>query len=175
MPQQDKAPNSNPQMHFGTGTGNKLIGGTAQLNRAKHLIPWGTQTNGKRPDESMGALTPYFIERAEGCRFLDTEGRWFIDYRSALGPIILGYNHPVVQEAVREQLDKGVVFSLASPLEYEVAEQITRLIPGLEQVRVLKSGNEANLASIRMARAHTGRDPQRSRLEDLLPRALAPS
>jgi len=132
--------------------------GPAQLIRAKHVVPWGTQTNGKRPDESMGALAPYFVERAEGCRFLDTEGRWFIDYRSALGPIILGYNHPEVQKAVREQLDKGVVFSLASPLEYEVAEHLTRLIPGIEQARFLKSGNEANQASIRMARAYTGRD-----------------
>lgn len=132
--------------------------GLAQLNRAKHVIPWGTQTNGKRPDESMGPLTPYFVERAEGCRFLDTDGRWFIDYRSALGPIILGYNYPDVQKAVREQLDKGVVFSLASPLELDVAEQLTRLLPGIEQVRFLKSGNEANQASIRMARAYTGRD-----------------
>ena len=157
MPQQDKTPNFKPQIYSSTDSV-KENEGLAQLNRAKCLIPWGTQTNGKRPDESMGALTPYFVERAEGCRFLDTAGRWFIDYRSALGPVILGYNHPVVQEAVRKQLDKGVVFSLASPLECEVAEQITRLIPGIEQVRFLKSGNEANQASIRMARAYTGRD-----------------
>ena len=132
--------------------------GFIQLEQAKKLIPWGTQTNGKRPDESMGTWTPYFVERAQGCRFQDSEERWFIDYRSALGPIILGYNHPAVQEAVREQLDKGVLFSLASSLEYEVAEQLTKMIPGVEQVRFLKSGNEANTASIRLARAYTGRD-----------------
>ena len=106
----------------------------------------------------MGERTPYFVERAEGCRFQDAEGRWFIDYRSALGPVILGYNHPEVQAAVRAQLDKGVLFSLASRLEIEVAEQLTALVPGVEQVRFLKSGNEVNMASIRIARAYTGRD-----------------
>ena len=128
------------------------------FDRVQELIPWGTQTNGKRPDAAMGEDTPYFIERAEGCRMLDTDGRWFIDYRSALGPIILGYAHPGVQAAVRKQLEKGVVFSLASPLEFEVAQRLVQLIPGLEQVRFLKSGNETNLAAIRLARAFTGRE-----------------
>ena len=149
MSAQDNPPSPNPQA-FNTI-------GYQQLHRVKETIPWGTQTNGKRVDELMEGWTPCFVERAEGCRFQDTEGRWFIDYRSALGPIILGYNYPVVQAAVRKQLEKGVVFSLASPLEYEVAEQLTLLIPGIEQVRFLKSGNEANLAAIRLARASTDR------------------
>ena len=130
----------------------------SDLEKVSRLIPWGTQTNGKRSDPAMGSSAPRFVERAEGCRFLATNGRWYIDYRSALGPIILGYNHPAVQEAVRRQLDNGVVFSLASPLEYELAERLVGLIPGLEQVRFLKSGNEANQASIRLARAVTSRD-----------------
>ena len=128
------------------------------FDRVQEVIPWGTQTNGKRPDATMGEDTPYFIEKAVGCKMLDTLGRWFIDYRSALGPIILGYAYPEVMDAVKKQLEKGVVFSLASPLEHEVAERLVTLIPGLEQVRFLKSGNEANLAAIRLARAYTGRE-----------------
>ena len=125
---------------------------------ARRLMPWGTQTNAKRPDESLAGIMPFFIERAEGCRIQDVDGRWYIDYRSALGPIILGYRHPVVDAAVRAQLDKGVLFSMASPLELDVAESLTRLVPGLEQVRFMKTGNDANSAAVRLARAFTGRD-----------------
>ena len=126
--------------------------------RARRLMPWGTQTNAKRPDEALAGIMPFFIERAEGCRIQDVDGRWYIDYRSALGPIILGYRHPVVEAAVRAQLEKGVLFSMASPLELEVAERLTTLVPGLEQVRFMKTGNDANSAAVRLARAFTGRD-----------------
>lgn len=126
--------------------------------RARQLMPWGTQTNAKRPDEALTGDMPFFIERADGCRVQDVDGRWFIDYRSALGPIILGYRHPAVDEAVRTQMEKGVLFSMASPLELEVAESLTALIDGLEQVRFMKTGNDANSAAVRLARAYTGRD-----------------
>ncbi len=126
--------------------------------RARRLMPWGTQTNAKRPDERLAGLMPFFIERADGCRIQDVEGRWYLDYRAALGPIILGYRHPAVEAAVRAQMDKGILFSMASPLEVEVAEVLTSLVPGLEQVRFMKTGNDANSAAVRLARAFTGRD-----------------
>ena len=128
------------------------------FKRATELIPWGSQTNAKRHDPELGDLQPHFIERAEGCRIYDTDGKAFIDYRSSLGPIILGYNHPAVQEAVKQQLEKGVLFSMSSPIEVELAERLVALIPGVDQVRYLKSGNEVNHVAIRLARAFTGRD-----------------
>ena len=126
--------------------------------RARRVIPWGTQTNAKRPDERLADVMPFFIERAEGCRIQDVDGRWYIDYRSALGPVILGYRHAYVDEAVRAQMDKGVLFSMASPVEVEVAELMTGLVPGLEQVRFMKTGNDVNTACVRLARAFTGRE-----------------
>ncbi|MFQ5570819.1 MAG: aspartate aminotransferase family protein [Rhodothermales bacterium] len=126
--------------------------------RARQLMPWGTQTNAKRPDESLAGIMPFFIERAEGCRVQDVDGRWYLDYRMALGPILLGYRHPVVDDAVRAQMDKGVLFSMASPVELDVAEALTALVPGIEQVRFLKTGNDANSAAVRLARAYTRRD-----------------
>ncbi len=131
---------------------------TKLFERALDLIPSGSQTNAKRYDPSMGSALPHFIDRADGCRIYDVDGREYIDYRSALGPIILGYNHPAVQTAVMEQLQKGVLFSMSSPIELELAERLVALIPGLEQVRYLKSGNEVNHVAIRLARAYTGRD-----------------
>lgn len=130
----------------------------ALYTRATELMPWGTQTNAKRPSALQQVHAPLFFERGEGCRLQSVDGDWYIDYRSALGPIILGYAHPTVDAAVRAQLAKGVLFSMASPLEVAVAEQLTAMIPGLEQVRFLKTGNDANTAAVRLARAFTKRD-----------------
>ena len=128
------------------------------ITEVEQLIPWASQTNGKRVPHEFRGVSPEFIERADGCRFLASNGTWYIDYRAALGPIILGYNHEEVNAAVRQQLDKGVVFSLASTLEYELADLMHGALPHMEQIRFLKSGNEANHAAVRLARAFTGRN-----------------
>ena len=128
------------------------------FERALKTIPWGTQTNAKRPDESLAGIMPFFIEKGDGCRICDVDGKWYIDYRSSLGPIILGHRYPEVDDAVRRQMDNGVLFSMASPLEIDVAEVLCDMAPGLEQVHFVKTGNEANGAAVRLARAYTGRD-----------------
>ena len=130
----------------------------ALAQRARHLMPWGTQTNAKRPVDALAGDMPLFFDRADGCRLRTPDGDWFIDYRSALGPILLGYRHPEVEAAVRAQMDRGVLFSMASPIELEVAERLVRAVPTLEQVHFMKTGNDANSATVRLARAFTGRD-----------------
>jgi glutamate-1-semialdehyde aminotransferase len=137
---------------------NRLTKSHELFERASKRIPWGTQTNAKRPDESMADVQPRFIEKAEGCRICDVDGNWYIDYRSGLGPIILGYRNQDVDDAVRRQMEKGVLFSMASPLEIEVAERLCGMVLGLEKVRFLKTGSEVNNAALRLARAFTGRD-----------------
>ena len=131
---------------------------SALFNRARERMPWGTQTNAKRVPDALADVMPPFFDRADGCRLRTPEGRWFIDYRSALGPNILGYRHPEVDDAVRRQLEHGVLFSMASPLELEVADRLVRAVPSLEQVHFMKTGNDANSACVRLARAFTGRD-----------------
>ena len=128
------------------------------FDRARERMPWGTQTNAKRVPAALADVMPPLFDRADGCRLRTPEGRWFIDYRSALGPILLGYCHPEVDDAVRRQLDHGVLFSMASPMELEVAERLIRAVPSLEQVHFMKTGNDANSAAVRLARAFTGRD-----------------
>ncbi len=128
------------------------------LNRALRHIPWGTQTNAKRPILDYAGEMPFFIESAKGCRFRDVDGDEYIDYRLALGPVILGYGYPAVDEAVRAQLEKGVLFSMASPVEIELAETICRIVPSVEMVRYGKNGVDANASNVRIARAYTGKD-----------------
>lgn len=127
-------------------------------HRALNLMPWGTQTNAKRPVEALADVMPPLFDRADGCRLRTPEGTWYIDYRSSLGPILLGYKRPEVEAAVREQMERGVLFSMASPVELEVAERLVRAVPSLEQVHFMKTGNDANSAIVRLARAFTGRD-----------------
>ena len=126
--------------------------------RALKHIPWGTQTNAKRPILEYSGTMPYFIERAKGCRFWDVDGDEYIDYRLSLGPVILGYGYPSVDAAVKGQLEKGVLFSMASPVEIELAEAISRIVPSMEMVRFGKNGVDANASNLRIARAYSGKD-----------------
>jgi glutamate-1-semialdehyde 2,1-aminomutase len=88
----------------------------------------------------------------------DLDGNEYIDFRNSLGPITLGYRFPAVDDAIRAQLDKGIIFGHPSPLEGEVAELLVDAIPCAEKVRYLKTGGEAMAAAIKAARAFTGRD-----------------
>jgi len=129
-------------MSIPTGPGRALASGSSTLSKAPRLLP-----------EEPGTIV-----RGRGCRVWDDQGREFIDYRYGLGPVTLGYCHPVVDAAISEQLGKGIVFGQPTPLEEEVAELFCSLVPAAEQVRFLKTGGEAIAATIRIARAVTGRD-----------------
>lgn len=124
--------------------------------RLKAIMPWGSSTGSKSPNYLPEE--PSVIVKGKGCRVWDADGREFIDYRNGLGPISLGYQFPEVNEAIKEQLNQGIVFGHPHPLECEVAELLSEIIPCAENVRFLKTGGEALAACIRIARHYTGRD-----------------
>lgn len=124
--------------------------------RMRNIIPWGSSTCSKAP--AFLPEEPGVIVEGRGCRVWDERGREYIDFRNGLGPVTLGYKFPEVDRAIREQLEKGIVFGHPHPLECEVAERLSRVIPCAEQVRFLKTGGEAIAACIRIARYHTGRE-----------------
>lgn len=127
-------------------------------DRGQRVIPLGTQTLSKSPTQFVQGVSPIYLERGRGSRVWDVDGNEFIDYPMALGPVLLGYADPVVDDAIRRQLERGITFTLMHPLEVEVAERIVALCPGVEAVRFGKSGSDALTAAIRAARALTGRD-----------------
>jgi len=126
--------------------------------RATHLIPGVSQLISRRP--TMGALghSPIYAERAKGCRIWDVDGNDYVDWMSAVGPIILGYADDVVDAAVREQIERGSVYSIIHENSVELAEELVRLIPSAEMVRYAKGGGEACTVAVRIARGVTGRD-----------------
>jgi glutamate-1-semialdehyde aminotransferase len=127
-------------------------------DRARRVIPSGTQTLSKGPDQFVRGVSPIFLARGRGCHVWDVDGNEFIDYPMALGPILLGYDYPPVTEAVIRQIRDGTTFTLMHPVEVEVAERMCEMIPCAEMVRFGKNGADATTASVRAARAHTGRD-----------------
>jgi glutamate-1-semialdehyde 2,1-aminomutase len=100
---------------------------------------------------------PFFVERGEGAYLYDTQGRRYADYVLSWGPLILGHSHPVVTEAVQQQLARGTSYGAPTEAEVELAERIVRLVPSVEMVRLVNSGTEATMTALRLARAATGR------------------
>src|SRR5688572_26327727 len=126
--------------------------------RARGLIPAGTQTLAKGPTQFVDGVAPKYLARGKGCRVWDVDGNQYIDLSMGVGPLVLGYSYPRVDEAVREQLAQGITFSLMHPLEVEVAELVRSLVPGADAVRFSKTGCDVTSAAVRLARAYTGRE-----------------
>ena len=130
----------------------------AMLERASRVIPLGSQTFSKSYLNYPRDAAPLFLERGRGSHVWDVDGNEYIDFVNGLLPVILGYCDPDVTAAVTQQMEHGVIFSLATPLEVEAAELLVQLIPCAEMVRFGKNGSDATTGAIRVARAYTGRD-----------------
>jgi len=128
------------------------------FEEVRKIIPWSTQTNAKRPKQFMGETMPLFIDRAKGIKMWDSEGRQYDDYFCACGPIILGYAYDKVNDAAKKAIDDGIIFSMASTIEYKLAQKFIQLIPSLQWVRFLKTGNDVTSAAVRIARAYKGKE-----------------
>ena len=92
--------------------------------RAERLIPGGTQLISRRPSKFAHGVSPIYIQRAKGARVWDIDGHEYIDWVSGIGAIILGYCDPVVDEAVRKQIETGTIYSVNHELEVELAEEL---------------------------------------------------
>lgn len=100
---------------------------------------------------------PIFMQRARGSRIYDVDGNEYIDWMMAFGALPLGHAHPEIVEAITEAASTGAHFATATPIEFEVAEMIQKIVPNAERVRFANTGTEAVMAAIRLARGVTGR------------------
>jgi glutamate-1-semialdehyde 2,1-aminomutase len=129
---------------------------TELFARALQRIPGGVNSP-VRAFRGLGR-EPFFVDRAEGAKIWDVDGREYIDYVGTWGPAILGHAPAVVTDAIREAAARGVSFGIPNPLEVEMAELICRWVPSIEKVRMVNSGTEATMSCVRLARGFTGRD-----------------
>ncbi|HET9025824.1 MAG TPA: glutamate-1-semialdehyde 2,1-aminomutase [Burkholderiaceae bacterium] len=124
------------------------------FERAQKSIPGGVNSP-VRAFRSVGG-TPRFIARAEGPYFWDADGKRYIDYIGSWGPMIVGHGHPDVVRAVQEAAARGLSYGAPTEAEVEMAEELLKLLPSMEQVRLVSSGTEAAMSAIRLARGAAG-------------------
>jgi glutamate-1-semialdehyde 2,1-aminomutase len=126
------------------------------FERGKKTIPGGVNS----PVRAFGSVggTPRFVKKALGAHFWDADDKQYIDYIGSWGPAIVGHAHPTVIKAVQDVAVDGLSFGAPTEAEIEIAEEICKLLPSVEQVRLVSSGTEATMSAIRLARGFTGRD-----------------
>jgi glutamate-1-semialdehyde 2,1-aminomutase len=125
----------------------------ALFERAQRSIPGGVNSP-VRAFRSVGG-TPRFIVRAAGPHFWDAAGARYIDYIGSWGPMIVGHAHPEVVAAMHAAIERGLSYGAPTEAEVEIAEELIRLVPSLEQVRLVSSGTEAAMSALRLARGAT--------------------
>lgn len=126
--------------------------------RATASIAHGALTNSKRPDCFVRGIYPTHVKGGNGCVITDTQGAQYIDFICGLGANLLGYGHSEVTQEIVRQVQMGPTLSLSTPIEVMTAEKIKEIFPFVHLLRFLKTGSDACLASIRIARAYTGRN-----------------
>ena len=126
------------------------------MTRAAGLMPGGVNS----PVRAFGAVggVPRYIREAAGAYLTDEDGLRYIDYVGSWGPMILGHAYPAVIEAVQQQATKGLSYGATTELELALAEEIQRLLPSMQLMRMVNSGTEATMSALRLARGFTGRN-----------------
>ncbi|WP_373032492.1 aminotransferase class III-fold pyridoxal phosphate-dependent enzyme [Sulfurovum sp.] len=128
-------------------------------NKAKKLIPGGTQLLSKRPEMFLPDLWPAYYSKAKGCQIWDLDNNQYTDMSyMGIGSCILGYADETVNNAVKEAVDNGNMTTLNAPEEVELAELLCDLHPWADKVRYARSGGESMAIAVRIARAKTQKD-----------------
>ncbi len=123
---------------------------------AKNVIPGGVNSP-VRAFKAVGG-TPIFVQKAKGAYLFDEDGNTFIDYISSWGPMILGHAFEPVIKAVKERADKGTSYGMPTELETQIAKLAVKMIPNIDQIRMVNSGTEACMSAVRLARGFTGKE-----------------
>src|SRR3989344_2964616 len=122
------------------------------FKKVSKIIPLASQTFSKSYLQFIKGHAPLFVSHAKGAVIWDVDGHRYVDFINALLPVILGYQYPAVDEAIVKQLKKGIILSLPSPSEVELAELLIKHIPCAEMVRFGKNGSDATSGAVRLGR-----------------------
>jgi len=126
------------------------------FEKSEDFIPGGVNS----PVRAFGSVggTPIFFKRGKGSRLIDENDKEYIDFINSWGPMILGHAHPEIIQSVKSTADYSLSFGAPTSRELSMAELIVKLVPSIEQVRLVSSGTEATMSAIRVARGFTKRD-----------------
>jgi glutamate-1-semialdehyde 2,1-aminomutase len=135
---------------------NKRMRSMELFERAQQLIPGGVNSP-VRAFRAVG-MPPVFLARGRGSEVVDADGRRYVDYVGAWGPLLLGHGYHDIERAVQKALERGTAFGLPTEAEVRLAQLVCESFPSIERVRLVNSGTEATMSAIRLARGFTGRD-----------------
>lgn len=133
--------------------------GQELYQKAKSIIPGGTQLLSKRPEMWLPEMWPSYYSRAKGCEVWDLDGNHYYDFSiMGVGANVLGYAYDAVDNAAKEAIDNGSMCTLNAPEEVSLAEKLLELHQWADMVRYAKAGGEAMAVAARIARASTKKD-----------------
>jgi glutamate-1-semialdehyde 2,1-aminomutase len=124
----------------------------ALFRKASQFLPGGVSR-----DTVLRKPHPFYAVKGEGCVVTDVEGRQFLDFANNMASLIHGHAFAPVVEAVHMQLRRGTCFTFGTEVEVEFAQLMCERSPSFEKIRFMNSGTEAVMATIKAARAFTGR------------------
>ena len=136
----------------------KLLKSKIEFKKAKSIIPLASQTFSKSHYFFDKNYFPLFLKKGIGQYVYDLDGNKYLDFISALGSVSVGYGEKKINNIIKKNIDYGNCFSLAHPIEIQVAKKLIKLIPSAEMVRFGKNGTDVNSAAIRLARHYTKKD-----------------
>jgi glutamate-1-semialdehyde 2,1-aminomutase len=137
-------------------TNNKIDKSIALFEEAKTLMPGGVNSPVRAFKNING--NPIFFEKASGAYLYDADGNEYIDYIGSWGPMIMGHSHPEIVKSIKTQVELGTSYGAPTGLESDVAKLIKQCLPSIEKIRMVNSGTEATMTTIRLARGFTGRN-----------------
>ena len=135
---------------------NKIDKSKALFKEAECLMPGGVNSPVRAFRNINGS--PIFFEKAKGAYLYDADDNEYIDYIGSWGPMIMGHSNPSIVDAIKHQVELGTSYGAPTGLESEVARLIKKCIPSIEKIRMVNSGTEATMSSVRLARGYTGKN-----------------
>jgi len=137
----------------------KMKKGIALWNKAKRMIPGGTQLLSKRSEQFLPDQWPSYFKKAKGVDIWDLDNNRYVDMSiMGVGACVLGYADDDVDREVKKAIELGSMSTLNCPEEVELAELLLKLHPWASMVRYARSGGEAMTIAVRIARAYSERD-----------------
>lgn len=128
---------------------------TGLVKRAQLVIPGGSY--GHMNVRGFSDTLPQYMTEGKGCRVRDADGNTYLDFMCGWGPIVLGHQHPGVQQAIIDQIARGDCLNGSSPAMVELAELLVDTIAHADWALLAKNGTDATTACLTIARAATGR------------------
>ena len=136
-----------------------IVSKSIMLNElCKNVIPASSSTLAKSPERLEKGYSPFFAKEAYGSHFIDIDGNDWLDCEMAMGVVIWGHNHPQINQAMINQIEKGIIFSVPSTLEYDLALTLLKRFPLFKAAKFFKNGADSVYAAVRSSRFSSGKN-----------------